>query len=107
MYFARFSSLEDVAREFDIPINDLAGLAILFASYDGGGYDGDAHVIFEDSTGKLYEVQGSHCSCYGLEKQWNPEETSWEAIGIRPLDYGYGKESSAFLKKLVTERRGQ
>ncbi len=52
---------------------------ILFASYGGGSYDGDAFVLFEEN-GKLYEVHGSHCSCYGLEGQWKPEETSIEAL---------------------------
>ena len=55
---------------------------LLFASYGGGCYEGDAHLIYE-RDGKLYENHGSHCSCYGLENQWAPEETSWEALAIR------------------------
>src|ERR1700756_4478230 len=55
---------------------------VLFASYGGGSYEGDALVIFKHD-GKLYEVNGSHCSCYGLEGQWKPEETSVEALAMR------------------------
>jgi len=30
--------------------------------------------------GKLYDVNGSHCSCFGLEDQWLPEETTVAAL---------------------------
>jgi hypothetical protein len=46
---------------------------ILFASYTMNQYDGTAYVLFHNK-GKLYEVEGSHCSCYGLERQWKPQE---------------------------------
>lgn len=55
---------------------------ILFASYDTDDYPGDAFVLFERG-GVLFEVNGSHCSCYGLEGQWKPEETSWAALALR------------------------
>lgn len=42
---------------------------ILFASYGNEEYEGVAFVIFE-KDGKLFEVNASHCSCYGLEDQW-------------------------------------
>lgn len=59
---------------------------VLFASYGEDNYSGDAWVLFEQD-GKLYEVNGSHCSCFGLEGQWEPEETALEAIKLR-LDKG-------------------
>lgn len=62
------------------------GLNILLASYSYECYSGDAFVLFE-RDGKLFEVNGSHCSCYGLEGQWDPEETSVEALRHR-LDAG-------------------
>ena len=55
---------------------------LLFASYGGGSYEGDATVVFR-KDGKLYEVSGSHCSCYGLEGQWEPEETSIAALAAK------------------------
>lgn len=56
---------------------------VLFASYGTQeAYSGDAIVIYSDN-GRLYEANGSHCSCYGLEGQWHPEETSWAAIAMR------------------------
>lgn len=56
------------------------GINILFASYGEDNYSGNAFVLFE-KDGKLYEVNGSHCSCYGLEGQFEPEETTLEARG--------------------------
>lgn len=46
---------------------------LLFAEYGGAAYEGDAYVCYRIGD-KYYTVRGSHCSCYGLEGQWNPEE---------------------------------
>ena len=46
---------------------------ILFAVYDLDDYNGDAFVLFENG-GVLYEINASHCSCYGLEGQWYDEK---------------------------------
>lgn len=56
---------------------------VLFASYGGAAYEGDAIVLLE-RDGKLYEVRGSHCSCNGLEGQWDPQEITWKALAMRP-----------------------
>jgi hypothetical protein len=84
----------DVFTEFDgsrwsayrepdaIPIGEkpeFKGAEILLASYGTPSYKGYAFVLFR-RDGKLYEVNGSHCSCYGLEGQWDPEETTVEAL---------------------------
>lgn len=62
---------------------------ILAASYRYEDYEGDAFVLFV-KDGKLYEVNGSHCSCYGLEGQWSPEEVHIESLEhrIKKSDYG-------------------
>lgn len=81
---------------------------ILFAFYEYISYSGEAFVLFEQN-GKLYEVNGSHCSCYGLEGQWVPEETTVEAIKYRlehgelarsENDYDYTSELVQVLKGL-------
>lgn len=54
----------------------------LFAYYSTEGYEGEAFVFFEEN-GKLYEVNGSHCSCYGLENQFAPEEVTLEELHFR------------------------
>lgn len=67
-------------------------IRILFASYGYGDYSGQAFVLFEES-GKLYEVNGQHCSCYGLEGQWEPEETTLEALKYRLENGNFGKSN--------------
>ena len=63
--------------------------SIIVASYGGGSYEGDAFVLFR-KDGKLYEATGSHCSCFGLEGQWSPEETTVRALKMRDFDNAYG-----------------
>lgn len=57
-------------------------IEILLAYYSYKNYSGEAFVLFKQNA-KLYEVNGSHCSCYGLENQWEPEETTVEALLYR------------------------
>ncbi len=81
-----FKRIEDIEREFECQIS--SDISIIFAQYDIDGYEGDAHVVYEQA-GKLYEVYGGHCSCYGLEGQWLPEKTMIDAIKMRKHPYRY------------------
>lgn len=87
-------------------INDWEPIHILLASYGTGNYEGDAFVLFE-RNGKLFEVYGSHCSCYGLEDQFNPEESSLESLQHRLIEGKLGasnycgNEFSTELKQLL------
>lgn len=76
MYFGEFASEQDVCACFDIECVD--GV-IIYAAYEIDGYDGSAEVIFV-KEGKFFHVSGSHCSCYGLDGQWEPEEMPVEAL---------------------------
>lgn len=67
------------------------GINILFASYGCANYEGDAFVLFE-KEGKLFEVNGGHCSCYGLEGQFSPEETTLEALNHRLINGKMGQD---------------
>jgi hypothetical protein len=100
-YFG-FDDRDDVKGRFDYNGDDFpTDDQILFAAYGGGSYDGIAKVIFE-KDGKVYEVNASHCSCYGLEDQWSPEETSWEAMKKYKLDsYDYGDDGVNAYKELM------
>ena len=87
------NSLEEICSQFQIKPKELEGINILYANYSLGNYVGDSFILFE-KDGKLFEVNASHCSCYGLEGQWEPEETTKEALKLR-------KDFSEKLKKLV------
>lgn len=84
-YFQEFTDVESVRTQFAIPEEAVSDAEILIAWYGYGSYCGSAYVLFQ-RDGRLYEVTGSHCSCYGLEGQWDPDETSWDGLGMRP-DY--------------------
>lgn len=83
---------------------------ILLASYTYEDYSGNAFVLFRKGT-KLYEVNGGHCSCYGLEGQWEPEETNAEALRHRikanrkerPYDNEYWDDLEEVLNALDNE----
>jgi hypothetical protein len=67
------------------------GVQILFASYGCANYSGDAWVLFLQD-GKLYEVAGGHCSCYGLEGQWEPDEVLLPELENRLLNGSFGED---------------
>lgn len=77
---------EDDDKRLVMPDNFPANEDILLASYDNEDYSGSAFVLFL-RDGKLFEVNGSHCSCNGLEECWHPEETSWEALKMRDFEF--------------------
>lgn len=87
-YIENFKSKEDVINSYSAPADSLDNVEMLLAWYGYGDYCGSSFVLFI-KDGKLYEVNGSHCSCYGLEGQWSPEETSWDALKTRHF-YGDG-----------------
>jgi hypothetical protein len=104
-YFGDFSDWDDVSSRFgdgeDIPKPD----EVIYAEYDNGGYEGSAVVVFRNGK-NISMVTGSHCSCFGLEGQWDPETFTikgaiqyFEHINER----GYGIQldaASKILKKL-------
>jgi len=96
----------DLIEDFEIKnkkIRNLENINILFASYNYENYSGEAWVLFEQN-GKLYEVNGSHCSCYGLEGQWNPEETTLEELKYRLVKGTFGEDDwsyNNFRKELL------
>jgi len=96
VFFGNFDNEEDVFREFAVSEEDRKGIKFIYARYDTPSYEGDAFVIFKKNR-KLYEVNGSHCSCYGLESCWEPEETSFKALMARP---NVDPDAKANLQKL-------
>lgn len=87
-YFQNFKSIDDLHAAFDIPSTAVSDEEVLFAYYGYESWSGYATVLFERG-GKLYEVTASHCSCNGLENGWNPDEVTWEQLGMRPVSPFY------------------
>ena len=111
--FGRWSGYEDMRADwFETPWTEEDKAAekfpdtfpteeeLLFASYGGGSYEGDATMVWRHG-GKLYETQGSHCSCYGLEGQFEPEETTVEALAAK------GKKEAGSSYYFLSEHDGE
>jgi hypothetical protein len=74
------------AEEMKFVSDQLEKLDVLIAyeSVGSWGCDSTSFFVFKDKeTGKLYEMHGSHCSCYGFEGQFRLEETTAEALKSR------------------------
>lgn len=57
------------------------GLIPIYGGHEYGDYSGNASfLLIEPTTGKFFEIYGSHCSCYGFEGQFNPEECPIEYL---------------------------
>jgi hypothetical protein len=109
-YFGEFTDRKDVQESFrvmdeDMPTED----EILVAVYEYGDYEGAAFVLYMQD-GTLYEVNGSHCSCDGLEYQWEPEATTWEAIEMRSFyksdNWPEHKAALKVARELFDDRAG-
>ncbi len=72
VFLGNFKSKNYVGYAFDEAISDFE---IVVAAYNYGDYCGGAYVL-ATKDGNLFEVEGSHCSCYGLEDQWKPTEVN-------------------------------
>ncbi len=100
------TAAEAIACQFQIDASTFDDVVRLAGNYGHEDYTGDAVVFFEDATGSLFEVSGSHCSCNGLEGLWAPSKVSLEYVRQRAhaladnkdRSYSYGHE---FLLKSV------
>ena len=63
-------------------VQDLEVL-IAYESVGSWGCDSSSFFLLKDKEGKLYEVHGSHCSCFGFEDQFTLQESSIEALKFR------------------------
>jgi hypothetical protein len=102
-YIGDFSSWDGVKREFRI---DDEEPDVVYAEYEQEYYEGWAWVVYRDGD-NIYLVEGGHCSCYGLEGQWDPEEYTLETFismldraAATPYPYGIGKRTEEIKKRL-------
>lgn len=79
MYYGNWACWNDVAGDFNIDPKLEKSIVVLYAEYNAPDYEGYATVVFVEN-GKFYFVGGSHCSCFGLEGQWEPDETPLKVL---------------------------
>lgn len=82
-YYNLFGSWGDIcynfAEDYDKSL-DLPEPKYVYADYDCADYEGYAVVITSWDGETFGVVEGSHCSCYGLEDQWEPTIHSLEEL---------------------------
>lgn len=69
--------------EYNVKQEEVDNYDILIAYESVGAYGCDSSSFFllrHKETKVLYENHGSHCSCYGFEGQFTPEETSLDYL---------------------------
>ena len=85
-YNGEFPDRDSIVAEFGLKDSEVPPDSdILFADYHTPPYEGYAFVLFK-KDGKLYEVNGSHCSCHGLsEESYSGGPTQWQPENKRGL----------------------
>ena len=59
-------------------------ILIAYESVGSWGCDSNSFFLLRDKTsGELFEIHGSHCSCYGFEGQLNLESSSVSSLQYR------------------------
>lgn len=78
IFEAFFTKYDGTTREGDEapPDNFPRHDQIIFAVLRNHGYEEDCLVLYVEH-GKVMLVEGGHCSCYGFEGQWKPDEVTW------------------------------
>lgn len=70
-----------------------------YESVGSWGCDSSSYFLLrKKDDGKLYEVRGSHCSCYGFEGQFEPEEATVEYLKSDKFNFwcgGYDENETA------------
>lgn len=70
---------------------ELENHEILIAYESVGSWGCDSASFFlTRKDGVLYENHGGHCSCYGFEGQWSPEETTKETLERQSMGFAGG-----------------
>jgi hypothetical protein len=83
-YINGFEDAADILRQFEA--EDEPDATLLYAVYDQPDWEGYALVVYELND-ELYEVEGNHCSCFGLEYQWWPLKVSPAYLANRKLTF--------------------
>jgi hypothetical protein len=85
VFVGLFTSLEDIAREFDIDIEVLNEFDVCIAFFERDSYDGYGYVVLKKEE-LFYEVFGAWNRTTGLYREWRPEQTTLEELQARFFD---------------------
>lgn len=89
-----FACWQDVQDAFGIDLPEPE--QVIVADYTYEDYSGDSDVLYRNGD-KFFYVSGSHCSCYGLEDQWEPEEYTRETL-LGQIERAESEKYGGFFK---------
>lgn len=95
-------------KEYGATKEDMKRFRIEIAYESVGAWGCDSSSFFllrEKSTGDLYEVHGSHCSCFGFEDQFEPEKTTLQYLKSDKFHFttgGYDYDRDESLKSVAS-----
>jgi hypothetical protein len=101
------STVEDVFSTFretewldrgsrQIPLDNEDDIEVLLAWLGDESYSSEALVVGRRrSSGKLFCVEASHCSCNGYDGQWGEVETTPEALRLMLKGWGDYRRGAA------------
>lgn len=86
--------MTDMEGAYGIERCNIDNYIILIASCNSYDYEEDSYfLLLSKIDGKLYENHASHCSCYGFEDQFEPEETNIPYLLSEKCNFGYGLDN--------------
>jgi hypothetical protein len=102
-YIGEFASWDDVRSNYgdDCPTEEPR---FVFAQYETPAYEGYSTVITSTGADDFFIVEGSHCSCFGLEGQWEP--TRHDSADLRKMmeaSYGFFHDHKDRLTEWIKE----
>ncbi|MEH7186488.1 hypothetical protein [Bacillus toyonensis] len=90
---------DHIVEDYEVEHEELEKYDILIAYESVGSWGCDSESFFllkNKKTGQLFENHASHCSCYGFEHQFEPEETTVEYLQSEYFGFcngGYDEDS--------------
>lgn len=99
--------------EIDIDQSAVNNYDIIIAYESVGSWGCDSSSFFllrSKLDSKLYEVHGSHCSCFGFEGQFEPKESSYEYLSSDKFYFSCGGYDTnddlnrALVKEFISDK---
>lgn len=94
-----FNDWKAVQKEFETDTPEPE--KVYLARYEGGGYEGSGLVLYSND-GKFYLNEASHCSCYGLEGTWYPEEYASKELFLECLKRRKFYDHQSFVDQVIS-----
>lgn len=85
-----------IIRQYEAGLSEVEAYDILVAYEEQEGYESSSFFLLQRrADGVFFENHASHCSCYGYEGRFTPEETTLEYLKSDKFSsgiYAYGRD---------------